>query len=52
MPAELMDGTAVAQQILETTATRAAAFERTRGRAPALATVLVGDDLPRIPTSE
>lgn len=44
MPAELMDGTAVAQQILEETATRAAAFEREHGRAPALATVLVGDD--------
>jgi methylenetetrahydrofolate dehydrogenase (NADP+)/methenyltetrahydrofolate cyclohydrolase len=44
MPAELMDGTAVAQQILEETATRAAAFERQHGRAPALATVLVGDD--------
>lgn len=44
MPAELMDGTAVAQQILQTTATRAAAFERRYGRAPALTTVLVGDD--------
>ncbi|WP_375423658.1 hypothetical protein [uncultured Friedmanniella sp.] len=44
MPAELMDGDAVAQQVLETAATRAAEFERRRGRAPALATVLVGDD--------
>lgn len=44
MPAELMNGTAVAQQILDTTATRAAAFERQHRRAPALATVLVGDD--------
>jgi methylenetetrahydrofolate dehydrogenase (NADP+)/methenyltetrahydrofolate cyclohydrolase len=44
MPAELMNGSAVAQQILHTTATRAAAFERQHGRSPALATVLVGDD--------
>lgn len=44
MPAELMNGTAVAQQILDATATRAAAFERQHGRAPALATVLIGGD--------
>ena len=44
MPAELMNGSAVAQQILHTTSTRAAAFERQHGRSPALATVLVGDD--------
>ena len=44
MPAELMDGTAVAQQIHDTTATGAAEFARRHGRSPALATVLVGDD--------
>jgi len=44
VPAELMDGTAVAQQVLQRTAARVAEFERQHGRAPALATVLVGDD--------
>jgi methylenetetrahydrofolate dehydrogenase (NADP+)/methenyltetrahydrofolate cyclohydrolase len=39
-----MDGTAVANHILSETAARAAQFERTTGRKPCLATVLVGGD--------
>jgi len=42
--ATMMDGVAVAQQMLQETGLRAAQFERLTGRAPALATVLVGDD--------
>jgi methylenetetrahydrofolate dehydrogenase (NADP+)/methenyltetrahydrofolate cyclohydrolase len=40
----VMDGTAVANRILTETADRAVRFERTQGRKPCLATVLVGDD--------
>jgi methylenetetrahydrofolate dehydrogenase (NADP+) / methenyltetrahydrofolate cyclohydrolase len=42
--ATLMSGTDLARQILESCATRAAEFARTAGRAPCLATVLVGAD--------
>ncbi|HZC73384.1 MAG TPA: tetrahydrofolate dehydrogenase/cyclohydrolase catalytic domain-containing protein [Jatrophihabitans sp.] len=44
MGATVIDGTAVASEILQDTAARAARFERTTGRKPCLATVLVGDD--------
>lgn len=44
MTAELMDGTAVARQVLQKTADRAANLESSSGRAPALATVLIGED--------
>lgn len=44
MTAELMDGTAVARQILQQTAERAAEVEQRSGRAPSLATVLIGAD--------
>ncbi len=44
MNAVLLDGAAVADEILDGTARRAAQFERTCGRKPCLATVLVGDD--------
>ena len=44
MTAELMDGTTVARQILQQTAERAVEVERRSGRAPALATVLIGAD--------
>ncbi|MDQ1657224.1 MAG: methylenetetrahydrofolate dehydrogenase / methenyltetrahydrofolate cyclohydrolase, partial [Cryptosporangiaceae bacterium] len=44
MSATLMDGRAVAQRLLDTTAVRASEFVRARGRRPCLATVLVGDD--------
>ncbi|MCA2249778.1 bifunctional 5,10-methylenetetrahydrofolate dehydrogenase/5,10-methenyltetrahydrofolate cyclohydrolase [Mycobacterium intracellulare] len=44
MSATVIDGTAVAMTILSDTAQRAARFERTHGRKPMLATVLVGDD--------
>lgn len=44
MPAQIMDGTAVAESLLESTAAAAQGFERRTGRKPALATVLVGDD--------
>lgn len=44
MAAETMDGTTVAEQVLQRTAVRATEFEAKHGRAPALATVLVGDD--------
>jgi methylenetetrahydrofolate dehydrogenase (NADP+)/methenyltetrahydrofolate cyclohydrolase len=44
MTAELMDGAVVARQILQQTAERAAEVERLSGRAPALATVLIGED--------
>jgi len=40
----MMDGVPLAQQILQETGLRAAQFDRLTGRAPALATVLVGDD--------
>lgn len=40
----LMGGTAVADALLRSTATRAEAFARAAGRRPSLATVLVGDD--------
>ena len=43
MPARILDGTAVARQIRDELAARAAAFERTRGRRAALSIVLVGD---------
>ncbi len=42
--ATIIDGTAVARQILADTAERAARFTQAHGRAPCLATVLVGDD--------
>lgn len=44
MTATLMDGQALARQLLHETTERAAAFLRDRGRRPCLATVLVGDD--------
>lgn len=44
MTATLMDGQTLARKLLDETAERAAAFERTQGRRPCLATVLVGDD--------
>ena len=44
MSATIIDGIAVAKQILDDAATRAARFEQTTGRKPCLATVLVGDD--------
>ena len=44
MTATLMDGTATANALLETTALRAAEFLRDSGRKPCLATVLIGDD--------
>jgi len=42
--ATLIDGTAVANQLLAVVATRAAAFAERTGRKPVLAAVLVGDD--------
>jgi methylenetetrahydrofolate dehydrogenase (NADP+)/methenyltetrahydrofolate cyclohydrolase len=42
--ATVMDGTAVANRILSQAADKAARFERSHGRKPCLATVLVGDD--------
>jgi methylenetetrahydrofolate dehydrogenase (NADP+)/methenyltetrahydrofolate cyclohydrolase len=42
--ATVIDGTAVARQILADTAQRAEQFECSIGRKPRLATVLVGDD--------
>jgi methylenetetrahydrofolate dehydrogenase (NADP+)/methenyltetrahydrofolate cyclohydrolase len=44
MGATVMDGTTVANQLLQDTARRAADFEHRHGRRPVLATVLVGDD--------
>ena len=44
MPAQLMDGTAVAATITESLGPRVAAFAELTGRPPTLATVLVGDD--------
>lgn len=44
MRATVIDGTAVAKRILDETRQRAAKFERSHGRKPCLATVLVGDD--------
>ena len=44
MSAIVIDGTAVATQILADTADRAAQFEQSTGRKPCLATVLVGED--------
>ncbi|MEV4812086.1 bifunctional 5,10-methylenetetrahydrofolate dehydrogenase/5,10-methenyltetrahydrofolate cyclohydrolase [Micromonospora avicenniae] len=44
MTATLMDGQTLSRKLLDETAERAAAFARTRGRRPCLATVLVGDD--------
>ena len=44
MSAIAIDGRAVANDILRDTADRAARFERSAGRKPCLATVLVGDD--------
>ena len=43
MPARILDGAAVARQIRDELAARAAAFERTRGRRAALAIILVGE---------
>ncbi len=43
-PARLMDGTAPARRLVETTATAAADLLRRTGTAPCLATVLVGED--------
>ena len=43
MAARILDGAAVARQIRDELAVRAAAFERTRGRRAALGIVLVGD---------
>jgi methylenetetrahydrofolate dehydrogenase (NADP+)/methenyltetrahydrofolate cyclohydrolase len=42
--AMVMDGTAVASELLRSVAADASAFEQTRGRRACLATVLVGDD--------
>lgn len=44
MSADVIDGIAVASQILSDTAVRAAQFAEIAGRKPCLATVLVGDD--------
>lgn len=44
MRATVIDGTAVANRTLNETRDRAAKFERSHGRKPCLATVLVGDD--------
>ena len=44
MPADIMDGTAVAKRLLDEVAARAERFTATAGRRPCLATVLVGDD--------
>jgi methylenetetrahydrofolate dehydrogenase (NADP+)/methenyltetrahydrofolate cyclohydrolase len=44
MPATVIDGTDVANQILRDAADRAAVFAQTEHRKPCLATVLVGDD--------
>jgi len=44
MPAQVMDGTSVAESLIGVTASVAAAFEARTGRKPCLATVLVGDD--------
>jgi methylenetetrahydrofolate dehydrogenase (NADP+) / methenyltetrahydrofolate cyclohydrolase len=44
MPAELMDGASVARRLLADTQMRAAGVSERRGRAPVLATVLIGDD--------
>jgi len=44
MPAQVMDGTSVAEFSIGVTASGAAAFEARTGRKPCLATVLVGDD--------
>jgi methylenetetrahydrofolate dehydrogenase (NADP+)/methenyltetrahydrofolate cyclohydrolase len=44
MPATIIDGARVAETILADAHARAAEFERTIGRKPCLATVLVGDD--------
>jgi methylenetetrahydrofolate dehydrogenase (NADP+)/methenyltetrahydrofolate cyclohydrolase len=42
--ATVIDGTAVANRILNQTSAQAGRFERSHGRKPCLATVLVGDD--------
>ena len=44
MPAQLMDGSRVAEELLTKVAARAAGFERKSGRKPSLAAVLVGSD--------
>lgn len=44
MPATIIDGVRVAEDILRDTREQAAEFEQTRGRKPCLATVLVGDE--------
>lgn len=44
MTARIIDGAAVSKQLLADTAQRAAAFTEKTGRAPCLATVLVGQD--------
>jgi methylenetetrahydrofolate dehydrogenase (NADP+)/methenyltetrahydrofolate cyclohydrolase len=44
MTAQLMDGSALARQLVEETAERAAALAERTGTRPCLATVLVGDD--------
>jgi methylenetetrahydrofolate dehydrogenase (NADP+) / methenyltetrahydrofolate cyclohydrolase len=44
MPADLMNGTVLAAELLAGTADRAAAFEQRHGRKPCLAAVLVGTD--------
>lgn len=44
MTAQIIDGTAVAAQLLSDVASGAAEFTRAHGRKPCLATVLVGDD--------
>ncbi|HEY9293987.1 MAG TPA: tetrahydrofolate dehydrogenase/cyclohydrolase catalytic domain-containing protein [Microlunatus sp.] len=44
MTAGIIDGTAVSKKLLAETAARAAAFTEKAGRAPCLATVLVGED--------
>jgi methylenetetrahydrofolate dehydrogenase (NADP+)/methenyltetrahydrofolate cyclohydrolase len=44
MSATIIDGSAVATEILRDTARRAAQFEQSAGRKPCLATVLIGDD--------
>ncbi|MDH6285086.1 bifunctional 5,10-methylenetetrahydrofolate dehydrogenase/5,10-methenyltetrahydrofolate cyclohydrolase [Prescottella agglutinans] len=44
MPAQIIDGSAVAARLLDTVARETVQFTKTHGRRPCLATVLVGDD--------
>jgi hypothetical protein len=50
VPAQIMDGTSVAESLLADTKRKAQRFADRTGRRPVLATVLVGGDPPRRPT--